>query len=171
MNSALISATTYTTTVAANGPSIGECVEVQGVGGRQVFMWCKNVGADTTVIGDVVAAATSGAVGEVTAAAATALVNAVSTVGLAVGVAQAVTAQNGYLWVQTKGPGAVLIAVTDGGIAAGDPLVLDAAGSPIGGIDTMADGEEESAFGWALAADSGTTQVALTYILSNTVYG
>jgi hypothetical protein len=45
--------------------------------------------------------------------------------------------------------------LTDGGVAAGDPLV---AHTVAGEADTFADGEEEQVFGYALSTDTGTVE-------------
>ena len=133
------------------------------------FMFVKQIGATSSAVGEWAAAATTGVSiatrGFVTRTAATSLVNAVSTVGLAVGVFQSVLATDNWGWVQISGLGVTTLAVTDGNVAAGDPLVVDGGASPIGATDTMADGEEESICGWALAADSGTTQLLGSYTI------
>lgn len=70
------------------------------------------------------------------------------------GVACNVMTQNYYGYIQVSGKAVVL---TDGDVAAGDPLVSHTAD---GACDTMADGEEEQVFGVALAADSATAGIA-----------
>ena len=57
-----------------------------------------------------------------------------------------------YGWIQCGGFCSNI--TTDGGVAAGDPLIPDTVD---GTADTMAAGEEHYVFGYALAADSGTT--------------
>lgn len=127
------------------------------------FMYVKQVGATSSAVGEWANAASSGTRGEVSRTAATSLINAVSTVALAVGVFQSILATNQFGWVQIGGIGVKTLAVTDGSVAAGDPLVIDGGATAVGATDTMADGEEESICGWALAADSGTTQPAGSY--------
>ena len=129
------------------------------------FRYIKQVGATTSAVGEVAAAASSGTYGEVSRTAATSVVNAVSTVAVPRGVFQSVLATNKYGFIQSIGDGRVALAVTDGNVAAGDPLVIDGGATCVGAVDTMADGEEESVFGDAMTADSGTTQPAGSYTL------
>jgi hypothetical protein len=151
---------------------VGTVVENQ-YGDR--FMFVKQIGATSSAVGEIAQAATTGISiatrGYVSRTAATSLVNAVSTVALAVGVFQSILATNAFGWVQITGLGVTTIAVTDGGVAAGDPLVIDGGATCVGAVDTMADGEEEACFGYALDADSGTTQLLGSYVLHNTVFG
>ena len=63
------------------------------------------------------------------------------------------------------------LAVTDGNVVAGDPLVIDGGGTPVGATDTMADGEEEGVCGFALDADSGTTQLLGSYTIKGCIFG
>jgi hypothetical protein len=128
------------------------------------FRYIKQIGATTSAVGEVAAAAATW--GTVTRTAATSIINAVSTVAVPAGVFQSVLATDKFGFIQTKGDGRVTLAVTDGNVAAGDPLVIDGGATAVGAVDTMADGEEEGVFGFALAADSGTTQPASTYILN-----
>jgi len=76
-----------------------------------------------------------------------------------VGVFQnAVTAGN-YGWILVNGYGEVR---TDGGVAAGDYLVPHSADHE---ADTMADGEEEQVFAFALEADTTTeAHKAMAYV-------
>ncbi len=127
------------------------------------YRYWHNAGADATIVGD--AAAHKGTYGQVSVTSGDGVINAVSTVAWCAGIAQAVIASGYCGWFQTKGPGQVA-AVTDTGIAAGDPLVIDSGATPVGILDTMADGEEEGVLGYALAADSGSSQAANTYILT-----
>ena len=129
------------------------------------FAYIKQVGATTSAVGEIAAGASSGTYGEVSRTAASSLVNAVSTVALPRGVFQSILATNKYGFIQTIGDGRVTLAVTDGNVAAGDPLVIDGGATCVGAVDTMADGEEESVFGVAMTADSGTTQPAGSYTL------
>lgn len=129
------------------------------------FMYTKQVGATTAAVGEWVCAATSGTLGEVSRTAATSCVNAVSSTGVAVGVNLVSTVLNSFSWTQIQGCGIVALAVTDGNVVQGDPLVVDGGGTPVGATDTMADGEEEGICGWALAADVGTTQAAGSYTI------
>lgn len=132
--------------------------------GRE-FMFVCQMGATSSAVGEWAQASTTATRGQVTRTAATSLVNAVSTVALGVGVFQSILAVGQYGWVQISGDGRKALAVTDGSVAAGDPLVIDGGATCVGATDTMADGEEESVCGWALAADSGTTQTAGTYTI------
>ena len=157
---AQISGFTYVTTLAQNGPSLGTIGEDE-LGRR--FMWCINEGATTSASGEWANCGTTGTVGYVSRTAASSLINAVSTVALAAGVFVSAIAQNSYGWIQISGTGWKALATTDGNVAAGDPLVIDGGATAVGATDTMADGEEESCCGFALAADSGTTQTAGTY--------
>lgn len=127
------------------------------------YRYVKHIGADTAAAGKWANMAAT--YGTVTMTAATAIINGVSTVALAAGVYQSAMTTNTYGWVQTSGPGQQAL-TTDGGVAAGDPLVIDGGATAVGVTDTMADGEEESICGWALAADSSTTQTAGTYYVS-----
>lgn len=75
------------------------------------------------------------------------------------GVATRVHTQNYFGFAQVGGLGAYAL-LTDGGVAAGHYLVADVAGGIDGGVDSMAAGEEHEVFGFALAADVSTAQVA-----------
>ena len=66
-----------------------------------------------------------------------------------------------YAFMQIAGVATVF---TDGGVEAGEAVVAD---STDGRADTMADGEEEQVFGFALAADSGSPTTAPVYLLGN----
>jgi hypothetical protein len=151
---------------------VGTVVENQ-YGDR--FMLVKQIGATTSAVGEIAQAATTGISaatrGFVSRTAATSLVNGVSTVALAVGVFQGIAATGAFCWAQISGLGVTALAVTDGGVAAGDPLVVDGGATCVGAVDTMADGEEESAFAFALDADVGTVQAAGSYTLHNTIFG
>jgi len=131
------------------------------------FMFVKQVGATSSAVGEWANMASSGTMGEVSRTAATSLINAVSTVALCAGVFQSIAAVDTYCWIQIGGVGVKTLAVTDGNVAAGDPLVIDGGATAVGATDTMADGEEESCCGFALAADSGTTQLAGSYTIIN----
>lgn len=129
------------------------------------YRYYYNGGADSTVVGDV-AAVRGTTFGYVSTTSGEGIINAAATCAYAAGVAQAVI-PNGYCgWFQTSGPGRVAIAVTDGSVAAGDGLVIDGGATPAGAVDTMAAGEEAQVFGYAITADSGTTQSADTYFLT-----
>lgn len=64
--------------------------------------------------------------------------------------------QNHYGFVQVSGWGLVPL-LTDGGVVAGDALVLHTVD---GQVDTMADTEENEVFAWALADDDSSGYVA-----------
>lgn len=161
---AQISSFTYFTTDAARGPALGTIAENE-YGDR--FMWCKQEGATTSAAGEWANCGTTGLRGYVSRTAASSLINAVSTVALCAGVFQSAVAQNSYCWIQISGVGVTALATTDGSVAAGDPLVIDGGATAVGATDTMADGEEESCCGFALAADSGTVQTAGTYTIKS----
>lgn len=79
--------------------------------------------------------------------------------GRVVGVAQSAISTGNYGWVLVSGVGEVR---TDGSVSAADFLVLHSADHE---ADTMADGEEEQVFGFALEADTGTEpHKALSYV-------
>ncbi len=62
-----------------------------------------------------------------------------------------------YTWVQICQPGTIGEVRTDDGVAAADPVI----GHTVNGeCDTMADGEEEFVFGFALEADAGSPNTA-----------
>jgi hypothetical protein len=63
-----------------------------------------------------------------------------------------------YGWIQIAG---VVSTSGDGGVSAGDAVVGHATD---GEADTMADGEEELVFGFALAADTGSPAVFNCYL-------
>ena len=65
-----------------------------------------------------------------------------------------------YCFMQIAGVATVF---TDGDVVAGDAVVADSAAD--GRADTMADGEEEQVFGFALAADSGSPTTAPVYLV------
>lgn len=138
---------------------------IEGANGAK-FMYIKQVGATTSAAGEVAAVASSGTYGEVSRTAATSLVNGVATCAVPAGVFQSALATNKYGWIQVSGSGRTALATTDGAVAAGDALVIDGAGTPVGAVDTMAAGEEHCVFGWATTADSGTTQPAGSYIIN-----
>lgn len=79
--------------------------------------------------------------------------NGVSNAGQApAGVAISSITEGAFGWIQVSGMSDVF---TDGGVAAGDPLVPH---SVDGEADTMGDGEEEQVFAIALEADHETTE-------------
>lgn len=125
-------------------------------------MYCKQVGATTSAVGEWANVSTTGTIGTVSRTAATSLINAVSTVALAAGVFRGAAATDTFCWVQIGGVGQEAL-TTDTGIAAGDPLVIDGGATAVGATDTMADGEEESCCGFAFTADSGAVQPAGSY--------
>lgn len=157
-----ISDFSYVTTIAGNGPTLGTRASDE-LGNE--FMWVKQEGATSSAVGEWANCGTTGLVGYVSRTAASSLINAVSTVALCAGVFQSIIAQNSYGWIQISGVGVKALATTDGSVAAGDPLVIDGGATAVGASDTMADGEEESCCGFALAADVGTTQAAGTYTI------
>lgn len=77
----------------------------------------------------------------------------------AVGVAVGAIGVGEYGWVMKQGTH--LGVYTDGGVSANDPLVPHTVD---GEADTMADGEEEQVFGWALADDSAGTEIVAAYV-------
>lgn len=150
------------TTLAGTNCVLGEVREgPQG----SLFRLVKQMGATASAAGEWAHFASSGTYGEVSRSAATALINAVSTVAVPAGVFQSALASGSFGWLQTKGLGLKDL-TTDGGVAAGDPLVIDGGATAVGATDTMADGEEESVCGTALAADTSTTQTAGTYTIN-----
>lgn len=155
-----ISSFDYTSTSANNTLTAGMVAENE-YGDR--FMWVYNAGATTGAAGKFAGVfSTTPARGHVSMTTTTQVVNGVSTGGYSAGVFQASPATTVYSWIQISGIG-VTAGVTDGGIAAGDPMVVDGAGSPDGVMETMADGEEENVAGYAFAADSSTTLAAGNY--------
>lgn len=134
------------------------------VGGK-TYRYAYNAGADTLAAGEVVGwYKTTPVYGHITGTVATFMDN--GTAGLGVGVALSAAPAANFCWIQTQGVGEQAL-TTDGGVAQGDGLVVNGGTSPDGTVDTMADGEEELVFGWALAADSSTTQTAGSYTLNS----
>mgnify|MGYP003143229905 FL=1 len=84
---------------------------------------------------------------------------ALRAVGVALGAVD--VSETPYAFMQIAGVATVF---TDGGVEAGEAVVAD---STDGRADTMADGEEEQVFGFALAADSGSPTTAPVYLLGN----
>lgn len=90
-----------------------------------------------------------------------------SSVGRApAGVAVTACPVGSFCFVQASGVGLSDL-TTDGGVAAAEYLMPHA--TTDGGVDTMADGSEESVFGMAFAADASTTLAAGKYILKGVV--
>ena len=69
------------------------------------------------------------------------------------GIAISAIPENYYGWIQVGGMAAVTI--TDGSVAAGEYIMPHA--TTDGGVDTMADGSEESVFAFTNQADVGNT--------------
>jgi hypothetical protein len=67
-----------------------------------------------------------------------------------------------YCFMQIAG---VATVYTDGGVSAGEAVIAQP--DVDGQADTMADGEEEQVFGFALADDSGSPTTAPVYLLGN----
>jgi len=84
---------------------------------------------------------------------------ALRAVGVALGAVD--VSETPYAFMQIAGVATVF---TDGGVSAGEAVVAD---STDGRADTMADGEEEQVFGFALADDSGSPTTAPVYLLGN----
>ena len=81
-------------------------------------------------------------------------------VGIALGAVD--VSETPYCFMQIAGVATVF---TDGSVAAGEAVVADSGAD--GRADTMADGEEEQVFGFALADDSGSPTTAPVYLLGN----
>lgn len=96
---------------------------------------------------------------EVTNTATSAIDSALATVNICAGVAVGTVADASYGFVQVSGLCGNV--TTDGGVAAGDNLVVNGAGTPDGVADTAVAGEEHAVFGLALAADVSTSVDAI----------
>jgi len=124
-------------------------------GEMATFVWVYNVDLATTA-GSVLTLASATSAYTVSGdRSGGSAVSAIKAVGVAVGAIGA--GEYGYIMCEGTHPGVY----TDGGVAADDPLVPHTVD---GEADTMADGEEEQVFGWALADDSGTTESCYAYI-------
>ena len=131
-------------------PQVGTNVVISG----QKYCAVYNAGASATAAGDVCCVfKTTPVQGHISTTSATMLDN--GTAGLCAGIAVSViAAASGYGWIQVAGYCSNF--TTDGGVAAGNALVVDG-GTSVGKVfDTMADGEEECVFAFADAADTST---------------
>ena len=118
------------------------------------FFYGKNEGTASTVAGQAVGAfLTTPAVGAVSMTAATVVESTLGTATPAAGFALSVLAEDEYGWIQYSGPNLVAL-VTDDGVAAGDPCVIDGGATPSFDLDTAIAGEEHLVCAIALAADA-----------------
>ena len=148
---------------ATNLPASMGRVEENEYGDR--FMFVRQLGATSSAVGEWAAQATTIGRGAVSRTAATSCINGVETIAPAVGVFQSILAVNQYGWVQISGVGVTTIAVTDGGVAQGDFLIIDGGNTPVGACESGGAGEEMCCCGWALADDTGTTLLAGNYTI------
>lgn len=135
-----------------------------GSQGRR-YRYGYNAGADTLAAGEIVGQHTNSTYGNITGTVATFVDGAVSSIGLGIGMALAAIPTTNWGWFQTNGPNDTAI-TTDGNVAEGDPLTVAGTTSPDGTVLKMVDGAEEAVIGWALDADSSTSQVAGTAVLA-----
>lgn len=134
-----------------------------GAGGRK-YRYAYNAGADTLVAGEIVGGSqTSAQYGYLSGTAADILDSSSST-GIGLGMACSAAPTANYFWCQTAGP-SDNAATTDGNVTAGLALGMGGTTSPDGTAIPVADGAEETAFGYATAADSSTTLAAGALIL------
>lgn len=147
----------------ASGPPVGSIRPGVSPSGYPVnYVRVKHIGADTATVGKLAGFATT--FGTVSMTAATIIDTTLGTIATPAGMYVSALTTNTWGWLQCDGPG-VTAGVTDGGIAAGDFICMDGGASPDGVMETLAAGEEASKAGYALDADSGTSQVAETFIL------
>lgn len=148
-----------TTAYATNpGYDLGS-VHENGYGDR--FMFVKNVGSSSTVVGKLACWDTGGARGEVSMTVGDVATPGLSTTSKACGVWLSVVAQNEFGFMQISGRASVY---TDDGVADKDFLVCDGGDTETFIADTAADGEEEAIFGQAMAADNDTTHLVTAII-------
>lgn len=114
-----------------------------------VLCYATNYGAN-----DVHQGASVRQQGEVTNTSTSAIDGTLASVNACAGVAMGTVTDNYYGYAQVSG---LASAKTDGGVAAGNSLVVDGGNTPNGQFDTAAAGEEHAVAGYALAADVGTT--------------
>lgn len=134
-----------------------------GPGGRR-YRYAYNAGVDTLVAGEIVGGSQTSAQYGYLSGTATDILDSSSSTGIGLGMACSAAPTANYFWCQTAGP-SDNAATTDGNVAAGTTLGMGGTTSPDGTAIPVADGTEENAFGYATAADSGTTQAAGTLIL------
>lgn len=154
-----VSMAALTTAYATNpGYDLGQIVE-NGKGYR--YMFVKNVGSSSTVVGKLACWDTAGAEGEVSMTVGDVVTPGLSTTSKACGVWISVVAQNEFGFMQISGRATVY---TDDGVADKDFLVCDGGDTETFIADTAVDGEEEAIFGQALAADNDTTHLVTAII-------
>ncbi len=131
------------------------------------YVYVYNAGADSSVLGEVMGVFSTYAFGSMSTTAATMLDydDAGDIVSHVSGVCLAVIATTEYGWLWAHGPSTVHTMVTDGTIAAGDGLVLD---DGLSVATTEIETQDHGTFGFAHAADSGTTLTGAT--LRNTAF-
>lgn len=133
--------------------------------GGSTYRYAYNAGADTLAAGEIVGQHTNSTYGNVTGTVATFVDGAVSSIGLGIGMAMSAAPTLNYCWVQTGGKNEKAL-TTDGNVAEGDPLTVAGTTSPDGTVLKMVDGAEEAVIGWAIDADSSTSQAVGTAVLS-----
>ena len=132
-----------TTTSATDDHGVGNVFESKD--GKK-YKWGEFVDVDLAVGYVVCPASTDGT--KVTADRADGSQIALRGIGVALGTVD--ISEKKYAFIQVAG---VADVYSDGSVAAGEAVVADDTTNGI--ADTMADGEEEQVFGWALEADSG----------------
>ena len=133
-----------TTTSATDDHGVGNVIESKD--GKK-YKWVEVVDVDLAVGYVVCPASTDGT--KVTADRADGSQIALRGIGVALGTVD--ISEKKYAFIQVAG---VADVYSDGSVAAGEAVVADDTTNGI--ADTMADGEEEQVFGWALEADSGS---------------
>ena len=133
-----------TTTSATDDHGVGNVFESKD--GKK-YKWVEVVDVDLAIGYVVCPASTDGT--KVTADRSGGSQLALRGIGVALGTVD--ISDKKYAFIQVAG---VVDVFAPGDVAAGQALVADDTTNGI--VDTMADGEEEQVFGWALEADSGS---------------
>ena len=133
-----------TTTSASDDHGVGNVFESKD--GKK-YKWVEVVDVDLAIGYVVCPASTDGT--KVTADVSGGSQLALRGIGVALGTVD--ISDKKYAFIQVAG---VADVYSDGSVAAGEAVVADSGTNGL--ADTMADGEEEQVFGWALEADSGS---------------
>lgn len=142
-----------TTTSATDDHGVGNIFDSPD--GKK-YKWVKVVDVDLAVGYVVTPASVDGT--EVTADRSGGSQLALRGIGVALGTVD--ISATPYCFVQIAG---VADVYSDGSVAAGEAVVADSATDGL--ADTMADGEEEQVFGFALEADSGSPVTCAVYLV------
>ena len=126
-----------------------------------LYRYAKNGGTAAAVATQIACFHTTAAKGVLTMTAGTSLVGTLGTVaGEFAGIWMAAIPANYFGLVLCEGEtidkDGTLLLKTDGGVVAGDPLVVDGAGTPTFIADTAVAGQEHAVFGFARADDVST---------------